>query len=202
MARRGSRGLRPEERALWKKVADTATPLTKQGPAPELFDPPKSIRQISKPAPEKKAKIEPFQIGSKLRTSTAGHDLSSGISDSLRAQPLRMDQKSFAKMKRGKSKPEARIDLHGMVVADAQAQLTRFILTAHSAGKRLVLVITGKGRRPSDDGPIPQRHGVLRHQVPQWLSTPPLSHAVLQVSEAHQRHGGSGAYYVYLARRR
>ena len=105
-------------------------------------------------------------------------------------------------MKRGKSKPEARIDLHGMVVADAQAQLTRFILTAHSAGQRLVLVITGKGRRPSGDGPIPQRHGVLRHQVPQWLSTPPLSHAVLQVSEAHQRHGGSGAYYVYLARRR
>jgi DNA-nicking Smr family endonuclease len=43
--------------------------------------------------------------------------------------------------------------------------------------------------------------GVLRHQVPLWLRQPPLGQAVLQVSEAHLKHGGSGAYYVYLRRR-
>jgi DNA-nicking Smr family endonuclease len=37
--------------------------------------------------------------------------------------------------------------------------------------------------------------------VPGWLHLPPLGPAVLQVTEAHQRHGGSGAYYVYLRRR-
>jgi DNA-nicking Smr family endonuclease len=43
---------------------------------------------------------------------------------------------------------------------------------------------------------------VLRHQVTQWLTTPPLAQLVLQISEAHLRHGGGGAYYVYLRRQR
>jgi len=75
-------------------------------------------------------------------------------------------------------------------------------LNAQSAGLRLVLVITGKGRPGADHGPIPRPHGVLRHQVPQWLRLPPLGPAVLQVAEAHLKHGGSGAYYVYLRRQR
>jgi DNA-nicking Smr family endonuclease len=41
---------------------------------------------------------------------------------------------------------------------------------------------------------------VLRHQVPVWLQQPPLGAMVLQVAEAHLKHGGSGAYYVYLRR--
>ena len=60
------------------------------------------------------------------------------------------------------------------------------------------LVITGKGKIQKDTGPIPRQVGILRHQVPQWLRMPPLRDKVLQVSEAHGKHGGSGAYYVYL----
>jgi len=63
-----------------------------------------------------------------------------------------------------------------------------------------VLVITGKGRDDDGPGPIPRRRGVLRHQVPQWLSRPPLGPAVLQVTPAHRKHGGEGALYVYLRR--
>ncbi|MCG6901727.1 MAG: Smr/MutS family protein, partial [Rhodobacter sp.] len=63
-------------------------------------------------------------------------------------------------------------------------------------------VITGKGRDKDQDGPIPVRRGVLKHQVPHWLTTPPLNLMVLQISEAHLKHGGTGAYYVYLKRRR
>ena len=112
-----------------------------------------------------------------------------------------MDAGTHAKMRRGKLAPEARIDLHGMTLAEAHPELIHFILNAQSAGMRLVLVITGKGKRREDTGPIPQRVGALRHQVPQWLRLPPLGQAVLQVSEAHLKHGGSGAYYVYLRRR-
>ena len=105
-------------------------------------------------------------------------------------------------MLRGKTAPEARIDLHGMTLAEAQPELVRFILNAHASGLRLVLVITGKGKRDEDHGPIPARRGVLRHQVPHWLNLPPLSAAVLQVASAHLKHGGEGAYYVYLRRAR
>ena len=66
----------------------------------------------------------------------------------------------------------------------------------------LVLVITGKGRPGQDEGPAPLRQGVLRRQVPVWLAQPPLGPLVLQVAEAHVRHGGAGARYVYLRRQR
>jgi DNA-nicking Smr family endonuclease len=106
-------------------------------------------------------------------------------------------------MIRGKLKPEARIDLHGMTLADAHPALIRFVTDAWDRGLRLVLVITGKGSRaPEDEGPIPARRGVLRQQVPGWLAAPPLATFVLEVREAHQRHGGGGAFYVYLRRRR
>ena len=75
-----------------------------------------------------------------------------------------------------------------------------FILNSQAMGRRLVLVITGKGKMRDDGGPIPARQGVLRHQVPQWMALPPISQAILQVTPAHLTHGGHGAYYVYLRR--
>jgi len=142
-----------------------------------------------------------FRIGEKARLRP-GHDILLPLADRLAAAPVRMDAKSFARMSRGKLVPESRLDLHGLTLAEAHPELIGFILNAQSAGLRLVLVITGKGRPGADHGPIPQPHGVLKHQVPQWLHMPPLGPAVLQVAEAHLRHGGSGAYYVYLRRGR
>ena len=84
----------------------------------------------------------------------------------------------------------------------AHPALVRFILRAQSDGKRLVLVITGKGR-PGDEAVLyPTPRGILRRQVPHWLDIPPLAQAVLQVTPAHIRHGGDGAFYVYLKRGR
>ncbi|WP_371418219.1 Smr/MutS family protein [Roseivivax sp. THAF30] len=113
-----------------------------------------------------------------------------------------MDSKAFTRMKRGKLKPDARLDLHGMTLDRAHPALTRFIFASQARGHRLVLVITGKGQREDPYDPAPRRRGVLKTQVPQWLRMPPLATAVLQISEAHIRHGGGGAYYVYLRRLR
>jgi DNA-nicking Smr family endonuclease len=141
-----------------------------------------------------------FRLGEKAEDSPPSHNLAPNIAKTLAAGPLRMDAKVFAKMSRGKIAPDARIDLHGLTLAEAQPELIRFIFNAQSAGFRLVLVITGKGKRGEDYGPIPQRQGALRHQVPHWLRQPPLGQAILQVTQASLRHGGEGAYYVYLRR--
>ncbi|WP_428513748.1 Smr/MutS family protein [Roseovarius sp.] len=125
-----------------------------------------------------------------------------GLPERLARQPLQMDKRTNTRLKRGKVEPEARIDLHGMTLARAQPALTGFILRAQAQGKRLVLVITGKGKNTDTGGPIPTRNGVLRHAVPQWLGMAPLSGLVLQITQAHVRHGGGGAYYVYLRRNR
>jgi DNA-nicking Smr family endonuclease len=112
-----------------------------------------------------------------------------------------MDAKVHARMTRGRLAPEARIDLHGMTLAEAHPELVRFILNARSEGLRLVLVITGKGSGPvPESDPVPRPRGLLRHQVPVWLRQPPLGEAVQQVAEAHLRHGGAGALYIYLRR--
>ena len=147
--------------------------------------------------------LQPFRVGEAApaaRPRDLAHDLAPGLSAGLAAAPLRMDRKRFVQMSRGKLAPEARIDLHGLTLAEAHPRLTAFILRAHASGARLVLVITGKGRDRDDGGPIPMRPGALRHQLPHWLAQPPLRAIVLQVSEAHLKHGGSGAFYVYLRR--
>lgn len=199
MSRR--RKLRPEEMELWDKVAGSTERMhpekrTLARPAKKVEKAPIAPRD-PEPAP-----IPTFRLGEKAKGGAVSHDVLAPIHERLHQAPIRMDKKTHGKMTRGKMSPEARIDLHGMTVERAHRALTGFILRCVSEDMRLVLVITGKGRRPEDDGPIPVRHGVLRHQLPHWLSMPPLSQVVLQVTSAHQKHGGTGAYYVYLRRTR
>ena len=187
MSRR--RNLHPEELTLWHTVARTARPLhgghiphavvLAPAPAPD--------------APRKPAPIPVFRLGEKAAFRK---------DDALPGPGLQMDAKAFTRMSKGRLAPDARIDLHGMTVAEAHPELIRFILNSHAQGLRLVLVITGKGKAGPDFGPIPQRYGILKHQVPNWLRSPPLTGLILQVSDAHLKHGGAGALYVYLRRTR
>lgn len=198
MARR--RTLRPEEEQLWHAVARTISPMHRSAPSFPAPEPHAVKTDTAAPLLHSQPRLPLFRLGEKSRVQN-NHDLAPSVSESLSSAPLQMDAKTHGKMTRGKLAPEARIDLHGLTLAEAHPELIRFILNAQSAGLRLVLVITGKGKRRDDTGPIPQRMGALRHQVPQWLRMAPLGPAVLQVTEAHLKHGGSGAYYVYLRRR-
>ncbi|MCG7520400.1 Smr/MutS family protein [Ruegeria sp. Ofav3-42] len=192
------RKLTAEEIELWRKVAKQAERMH-----PEI---PQSVHPatLPKPKPTKtpKPRFEAFEVGQTAAGKPARHALKPTIGDSLRASPVQMDTKAFGRMKRGKIKPEGKLDLHGMRVDTAHPALIRFILSAQASGKRLVLVVTGKGKDRDEPGPIPTPRGVLRNQVPQWLTLPPLAQAVLQVAPAHISHGGDGAYYVYLRRTR
>ena len=193
---RRSRGQKAEDEHLWQLVTQSIKPLHSHRP---LFLPPGPVAKPAKALPY--PLIEPFQIGHQAN-ATRSHQLSPTLGEQLSGVPVQMDRKAYDRMQRGKLLPEARIDLHGMTLAQAHPALNRFIHETHAAGRRLVLVITGKGKRGDDTGPIPQRPGVLKHQVPQWLLMQPLASLVLQVAEAHLKHGGTGAYYVYLRRQR
>ncbi|MGB3147872.1 MAG: Smr/MutS family protein [Paracoccaceae bacterium] len=199
MSRR-NRDLDPEERALWQKIAASARPLHPNRPmAPERAE------KDHKLSPPKKARptLAEFEIGQSASAVAMPQLFSTPEPHHhLARQPLRMDKRAHMQMLRGKLEPEARLDLHGMTLAEAHPELIRFVLNAQAQGLRLVLVITGKGKRGEDRGPIPQRMGALRHQVPHWLDLPPLRQAILQVSSANRKHGDTGAYYVYLRRRR
>lgn len=201
------RRLTPQERELWARVAQ-ATRRLRPGPDPApdagrglkpdpgAPEPPppavtaKPTRAVP-PAPPAAAPMPPLAAASRPAVK----------------EPLRMDRRIHARMTRGKLAPEARIDLHGMTLAQAHAALNGFITAASRRGLRLVLVITGKGQgggrdAGADYGPIPRRAGALRHEVPQWLRRAPLRALVLDIHEAHRSHGGAGALYVYLRRQR
>ncbi|MDU9006046.1 Smr/MutS family protein [Sedimentitalea todarodis] len=174
------RKLTDEEIDLWHRVVERAERLHVDGNPTRPLPKPKPTRYPTPLAPR------PNQATPPSPTLT------------VRPQSVQMDRKAYGRMKRGKLVPEGRIDLHGMTLERAHPALTRFILSSQASGRRLVLVITGKGKESKDTGPIPVPRGILRRNVPHWLSIPPLAQAVLHVENAHISHGGEGAYYVYL----
>ena len=193
------RKLKPEGKELWQQVAQTATPLFGAKIRPLLADKKPKQKPLKTPQLQQ---ITQFEIGAQSTDTRPTFDLKPDLHRSLEMSRVQMDKRAFGKLKRGKMTPEGTIDLHGLTLGQAQPALVQFILAASASGKRLVLVITGKGKSSDDYGPIPSQKGVLRHHVPRWLGMAPLAQVVLQVSVAHIKHGGGGAYYVYLKRKK
>jgi DNA-nicking Smr family endonuclease len=110
-------------------------------------------------------------------------------------KPGRVDGATEQRLQRGQVAVEARIDLHGLNQQEAFSALMRFTDLSVRAGRRMVLVVTGKGG-------VGRGGGVLRRNVPAWLMASPLAGRILTVAPAHTRHGGDGAFYVLLRRNR
>lgn len=108
-----------------------------------------------------------------------------------------IDKRQAERLKRGRTEIDARIDLHGMTQAEAHRRLDAFIHASVKAGRRCVLVITGKGLTSELSG---RGSGVLREAVPRWLNERPLRGHVIAVSHAQPKDGGHGALYVLLKR--
>ncbi len=194
------RRLTDADREIWGRVARTTRPLA-SGASLKVDDPEDSAPAATPPGSD--TSLPAARIFRPTPPSSPpAHDLARPLGDALASAPMQMDKRRFQRMLRGKLVPEARIDLHGMTLAQAHGALNSFILRAQQQGLRLVLVITGKGRNTDNDGPIPRRPGALKQDVPRWLRMAPLAPAVLEIREAHARHGGAGAYYVYLRRNR
>jgi DNA-nicking Smr family endonuclease len=110
-----------------------------------------------------------------------------------------LDRRQKQRLARGTVALDARIDLHGKTQSEAHAALLGFLRAAQADGARFVLVITGKGARARDDW---SERGVLKRQVPQWLKLPEFRSYVVGFEDAHVGHGGEGALYVRLRRKR
>lgn len=118
-----------------------------------------------------------------------------------------IDGNTAERLRRGQLEPQARLDLHGLSERDAHRALVTFVRVAKARKLRLLLVVTGKGaggehkqrnEMAFDLGLEMRARGVLRSLTPRWLREPGLVEIVADVREAHRRHGGSGALYVYL----
>ncbi|MGZ3297747.1 MAG: Smr/MutS family protein [Asticcacaulis sp.] len=132
--------------------------------------------------------LTPFKIGQATRQQTVWR-LSH---DSDRFEPDPIEPRRKRRLSRERDPIEARLDLHGLNAMAAETRLKAFVQQAHANDYRAVLVITGKGMADA---------GILKRYAPEWLADPKLAHIIAGVSQAHPRHGGSGALYVALKKR-
>ncbi len=214
--RRGRRGLDDEEARLWRTVTDAVTPLETKSPGTlaglkattsaggQMPDapawPPKKLTKkgTSKPSlsPGRTAdSIMPLPVA----RHPAPHD------------PGSIDGGLQRKLRRGRIEPDAKIDLHGLTQAQAHQRLRAEVPRLKASGARCLLVVTGKGSATSltrhtlhgsDISHTPERRGVLRDSLPHWLADAEFRPHVAAVRPAHPRHGGGGAFYVWLRRQR
>jgi DNA-nicking Smr family endonuclease len=178
MSRR--RPLSEEERALWSGFVRSITPLrySKESPLPSASD----------------------RAGGE--TTPAGRAARQEALPAKKTPPLApLSRRLKQRVARGREPIDARLDLHGLTQTKAYAALLGFLRGAQADGARIALVVTGKGSRTGAPDTGAER-GVLRRQVPMWLSLPEFRRFVVGFEDAHVGHGGEGALYVRLRRAR
>jgi DNA-nicking Smr family endonuclease len=171
-ARRRDGSVSAEDRELFLAAIEGALPLDRDRiavpPAPPRPVPGRRDQDPPPPAP--------------LHVDAAG--------DQIRARASGVSHAQVAELAGGRIRAEAKLDLHGHTVADAETTLRAFLLAAAHAHQRCVLVIHGRGSR--SEGLAPVRDAVLAQLVG------PLSGLVHAIATASPKDGGPGATYVMV----
>ena len=178
------RRLSNDERVLWKGVTRSIAPLRKSS-APDL--------DVAEPA------TAPSPPKPRARSAPT---IAAPVAPPKRAAPpplAPLTRRTKKRIARGNHAIDGRLDLHGMTQAEAHDALFGFLRAKQARGAKVVLVITGKGARGSDDG---GGRGVLKRMVPMWLGMPDFRGLIIGFESAAIGHGGEGALYVSLRKAR
>ena len=173
------RRLDPDEQALWTRVAATVRALGHRSPTPSLPARPRSTRAIED------------DVAARARNRTA---IDTGLG---KAPGETLDGGWDRRLRQGAVAPERSIDLHGHTLVSAHAALDHALERAIADDVRLLLVVTGRAPRAGET-----RRGLIRASIGDWLATSRHSGQIAAIRSAHPRHGGAGALYLILRRRR
>lgn len=165
---KGGRGLTEDEKQLWRRVASRVKTRRRLPVAEDAPQPSAKARRL---APVREA-VRPAAAPAKKK-----------------APPAPADRGAERRVRRGQLDIDATLDLHGYNQETGRAALGRFLRAAQTRHARVVIVVTGVGRRGE---------GVLKRMLPEWLAEPELRAVVSGFAQAHRTHGGAGAYYVFL----
>lgn len=179
-ARSLGRRLSDDEKKLWRDITEKIAPLRK------------NVRKTSL-EPEAEPKAANPAIRKAARPAPAHAPIAKPPAAPRPPALAPLDRKTRSRIARGTHAIDARIDLHGHTQAEAHDVLKRFLQRARERGASVVLVITGKGTHGE---------GALKRQVPMWLSLPEFREYVIGFDDAHVGHGGEGALYVRVRKKR
>lgn len=222
------RRLAPDEEALWAMVVRSVKPLhpVAQPPIRALAERAQPVSAAVSAAAPRRADAGPRTAplpgfdGARTRPPAFdGARTRPPALDGARTRPLAaapptetLDGAWDRRIISGRLHPDRTIDLHGLSLEAARHRLYDQVAAADARGDRIVLVITGKGQMP---GPAPAdlmpglgrphggtTRGAIRVSLPRWVGEAGLSGRIAAVRQAHPRHGGAGAVYLILKRRR
>ena len=191
----GKRPVSGKERQLWKTVIDDVRPLSENKES--------GNRKSTQENPQTESESEPSSAPKKppLRRSPPPSPLATDMGGRGTGEMAAVDRRLAARLRRGQLPLEGELDLHGFKQSQARSALDAFIEDAAHDGRRCLLVVTGKGERAGVEKGW-RGSGVLREAVPSWLNDPANRDQILAFCHAQPRHGGDGALYVLLKRKR
>lgn len=171
----------PEDLAAFHAAVDGAIPL--RAPERVAFEPPKPNprprqRELDEAAAVTESLYGPFEIDDLLAIGDADSFLRTGLPRNV-----------LRDLRRGRWSIQNHTDLHGLNRHEAHEAVSRFLAESHSAGKRCLRIVHGRGHGS------PGREGVLRHLVKSWLAR---RKEVLAFCHAPPCDGGEGALWVLL----
>lgn len=186
-----NKGPSPDELSLWQQAMRDVKRLfgAADPDATSQKEPPSKSQAL---APLSKPPLRPFVPDIRLAEPAAP--------SSKTPSDGGIDRRTEDKFRKGKMTIDGRLDLHGLTLNDAHHRVREYILLQHAAGKRCLLIITGKGSRGGSLGEPPR--GQIRQSLGHWLSAPDLKPLILSIAPAQIGHGGDGAFYVLLRRQR
>ena len=141
--------------------------------------------------PPARARFSRAERAAVLRETLAPPPLDLDIQpgDALHYRQSGVPENVLRRLRRGDYRVEAEIDLHGLGVVQARAQLRAFLLAAAARRLRCVRIVHGKGLRSGPRGPV------LKQAVDSLLRRAAL---ILAFTSAGLRDGGTGATLALL----
>ncbi len=213
MSTRRRRTLTGDEVALWAHVTRHVDPISaaSKRKAASRDAAAKAEQEAASPPPQEAAQPAAKAPGKFRKPAWAAGNARDAKSAPVAAKPAAtpppspplapLERRLRQRLSRGSHPIDAVIDLHGMRQEEAHQALRTFLHAAQRRGDSVVLVVTGKGGA-SAGGSLFEERGVLRRIVPHWMRLPDLRPVVVGFEEAVQHHGGAGALYVRIRRRR
>ena len=97
------------------------------------------------------------------------------------------------------------IDLHGYTLEKANIAIEEFILQAFEESVSKLIVVTGKGIHSDveKDPYVSKDLSILKYSVPEFINNNQnLMRVINDIQDATIEDGGSGAFYVFLKKKR
>ena len=95
-------------------------------------------------------------------------------------------------------------DLHGYSLDEANKKIKGLIIDSYENKVSKLIIVTGKGIHSENekDPYVSKDLGILKYSVPEYIkNNQELMNLIIEIKNANNEDGGSGAFYIYLKKK-